>query len=216
MSECLLEFGFYPDAVNDEIQKCYDLISDVNEIIGKYGDGEKTIDIDIDEEAKDRLREYCDFDDMTNSFISAYHGVALNELSQCALFDEMGIYFDNYVNCHDCHIYINSPQGAVEFYEEGDLIKEFEEVIVKKYALDLMPLIEDCLENSGEEYPEEWVISDLEGIIKDNDYIPYSFEDVKQSIEEGKLTDTIAREIEANARPIEQEKGKNKSDVELD
>ena len=218
MNKRLSEFGLYPDTIDEAIGKCENIIEEARALMYEYGtdeDQNKLDDANIGEMVRDSLSENCDFTDMTNSFISAYYNKTKSLLEKCPTFKEMGISFDSYTNCDDSHFFIESPQGTERYVALGDLRTVFEEVFVEKYADELEPLIEKLLENSGEEYPREWIVEDLNDALQ-GDYVPFDIEDARTSIENGELTESIAKHIEENAQPIEKETVKKKAQFERD
>lgn len=214
----LSEFGLYPDTIGETIEKCENIIEEARSLMYEYGtdeDQNKLNDANIGKMVRDSLSENCDFTDMTNSFISAYYNNTKSLLEECHTFEEMGISFDSYVNCDDSHFFIETPQGTERYVDSGDLKTAFEGVLVEKYADGLEPLVENLLENSGEEYPREWIVEDLNDALQGG-YAPFDIEDAKTSIENGELTESIAKHIEENAQPIEKESVKKKAQFERD
>lgn len=214
----LSEFGLYPDAIDEVIEKCENIIDEARSLMHEYGtdkDRNKLDDANISKMVRDSLSEHCDFTDMTNSFISAYYNNTKSLLEECPTFEEMGISFDSYTNCDDSHFFIETPQGTERYVDSGDLKTAFEGVVVEKYADELEPLVENLLENSGEEYPREWIVEDLNDVLQGG-YVPFDIEDVRTSIEKGELAESIAKHIEENAQPVEKETAKKKEQIERD
>lgn len=205
----LNSFGIYEDAMEDVASVCEEVLEDAIALLKDYGtqdEVDKLHRTDLEEEVKECLSEHCDFDDFTNSFISAYFQCTTSALNDCPTFENLGIQFDSYTNCHDSHLYIETPQGVSRFTEKGDFANAFQETLVEYYADELSPLIADHLDASNEEYPREYLIQDLEALVQETDTdISYNLDDVKTAIKEGELTDGIIRTIEANAVPCEKE-----------
>lgn len=176
------------------------------ESLERYGGSQYEINTlyrksDLDETAQHYLQENGDFSDITNSVIKAYHEAAMDAVNEVETFQNMGIRITDYVNCNDSHLYVTVDGTSHSFSEKGDFESVIFDTVCEKHMDDIEAMIAEHLQESGKEYPREWIEEDFRTV---GGEINYGAE-YMESIRSGELTDTLIKNIEEYARPIEKQ-----------
>lgn len=178
----LSTFGLYVETTESEIQTCNDVLEDAKSVVREYGtaDDLETINVDLDELAKDELRECFDIENMTHSIIHAYQYSLVKTLNECPFFKSINVHFDGYENCDDSHLYLCMPNGkTVELLEEGDIINNlvellFTETFITNAYNDLIVYLDSKYDGDYKSYPRRYFEDDINaGNISSDDIIEY-------------------------------------------
>lgn len=202
----LSKLGIYTDAMETEIDKSFALLEDAMESLKRYGGSQDEIDTlyrksDLDEIAMLYLKENGDFSDITNSVIEAYHEAAMDAVNEIETFQNMGIQMTDYVNCDDSHLYVTVNGASHSFSDKGDFETVVFDTVCENHMDDIEAMIANHLQESGKEYPREWIEEDFRTVGGDIDFGA----EYMESIRSGELTDSLIQNIEEYARLIQKQ-----------
>ncbi len=204
-------FGIYEEAIKNEVEKASALLEDAVKVLetcdfnGYENDINALHRADLDEIAMEYLKANGDFSDITNSIITAYHNAVMETVNNLDAFQEMGVEVTNYVNCDDSHLYVEVNGATSEVYEEGDFKKAVLDGLYERNIDTLEIMVEDLLQDTGKQYPREWIEEDFHtegGDINLN-------AEFLASVQAGELTTPLVEHIEKYAQPIEKSQGKD-------
>lgn len=203
----LNKLGIYTDAIETEAEKSFALLEDAMTALKRYGGSQDEIDTlyrksDLDEVAQLYLQDNGDFSDITNSVIKAYHEAVMDAVNEIETFQNIGIQITDYVNCNDSHLCVTvNGTSSQNFYEKGDFETIVFDTVCEKYMDDIVAMIAEHLQESGKEYPREWIEEDFRTAGGEIDF----GKEYMESIQSGQLTDTLIQNIEEYARPIQKQ-----------
>lgn len=193
--------NIYPEAIEDVMDMCEEALSGARQITGKYQSENDydnyRLNTDLDEQAKEVMKENFDFDDISNSIIEAYFDTTTGILNENSFFKNLDISFRHYTNCHDSHLYMELPDGSsTRVTEDTDIIAGVQEVVIDK----LHSAIEQYLDEQADgepttEYPRDYVEEDVKGMIFDES-------DIAEFLATDTLTENIIQTVTENAVPL--------------
>lgn len=150
--------GLYCDTIRYKVKECYDIIEGAKTITSKYDydNSYSCMRTDIDTEAKEMMRDYFDFENMTNSIISAYHQSTIYALNACPLFKKLHIRFNNYVNCDDSHISMCMLDTglSIQISDENDIPDNVYRILHER-------LHDAILRDLNIDYPVDYIEEDM-------------------------------------------------------
>lgn len=188
----LTSLGWYENTTADQVSICNELLSSAQDIIRKYyhSDDDAIFTEDLDDLAKEELRNNFNVDEMTNSVIRAYEDSLTTLMNNSEFFCSLGIRFDYFVNCDDSYIFAYSPDGtSISITSDDDLLQCVKAVIIDKLHVAINDYLSD--KSDCDTYPKDYVEDDIEYDMIDDT-------DIYEFLTSNTLTQNVIRVVSEN------------------
>ncbi len=188
--DVLTFLGIYEYAIETIVDTCNDAIDELMDTARRHeyeADTAMIAAFNLDETAKEILRETIDADNLTNCIISAYLTAVMQLIKDTTLAKTLGIDAEIYVNCDDSHLYIKT-ESTTYTYSDGVLEEASDECFICLYGNQIFEMISCYLKTAYNIPQDTFSYKDFENDFADG---LISMSAIRESINDNKLTDDL-------------------------